>query len=76
MTEQLTNPPPGFDELSTEEQIEYVQELWNRISSDQEEVPVPDWHRQILRERLESTGDVPTDSWEDVRERLEGRQRE
>jgi putative addiction module component (TIGR02574 family) len=45
-------PPPGFDDLSVEEQIEYVSSLWDRIASQPEAVPVPDWHWKIIEERL------------------------
>jgi putative addiction module component (TIGR02574 family) len=45
-------PPPGFDDLSVEEQIEYVSSLWDRIASQPETVPVPDWHWKIIEERL------------------------
>lgn len=74
-TQPLPNPPPGFETLSKEEQIEYLQELWNQIASDEDEVPVPQWHREILRERLATKAREKTESWEDVRARLEGRSR-
>ena len=45
-------PPPGFDELPTDEKVRYVETLWNRIATTPDEVPVPDWHRQIVRDRL------------------------
>lgn len=45
-------PPPGFDELSMDEQVEYVQSLWDRIAANEERVPVPEWHRELIRERL------------------------
>ena len=52
MSSKVPFPPPGFDELSTDDQIEYLQDLWDRISSDPDEVSVPDWHKEILEERL------------------------
>lgn len=52
MSQTLPLPPPGFDALSVEEQIDYVQSLWDHIAARPEEVPVPDWHREILAERL------------------------
>jgi putative addiction module component (TIGR02574 family) len=52
MSSQLQMPPPGFEELSVEEQIEYVQMLWDYIASSPNNVPVPDWHKEILEERL------------------------
>jgi putative addiction module component (TIGR02574 family) len=54
MSQALPIPPPGFDALSVDEQIDYVQSLWDHIAARPEEVPVPDWHREILVERLAS----------------------
>ena len=44
--------PPGFGELSTEEQIRYLQALWDRIVNSGQEVPVPESHLCIAEERL------------------------
>ena len=52
MSQASPLPPPGFDALSIEEQIDYVQSLWDHIAVRPEDVPVPDWHREILAERL------------------------
>ena len=43
--------PPGFDDLSVEEKIAYVQSLWDRIAASPETIPLPDWHLEILDER-------------------------
>ncbi|WP_437739735.1 addiction module protein [Sorangium sp. So ce1504] len=34
------------------EEIEYVQALWERIAAREEEVPVPEWHSAVLDRRL------------------------
>jgi putative addiction module component (TIGR02574 family) len=52
MNHPVQLPPPAFDDLSVEEQIEYVQALWDRIAATEKQVPVPDWHPHILEERL------------------------
>lgn len=52
MARALPLPPPGFDELTVEEKLDYVQSLWNRIVSRPEDLAVPDWHRRIVGERL------------------------
>jgi putative addiction module component (TIGR02574 family) len=72
MSKPLPLPPLGFDDLSVEEQIEYVQSLWQRIAATPEQVAVPDWHRQVLDERLQDHEQNPNagDSWDVVRERL------
>jgi putative addiction module component (TIGR02574 family) len=65
-------PPPGFDELSPQEKLDYVQSLWDRILAKPEEILVPGWHLQLLGERLadyEADPEAGT-SWEEVREDL------
>ena len=52
MSHALQNPPAGFDDLPVDEQIDYVQNLWDRIAAREDQVPVPEWHREILEERL------------------------
>jgi putative addiction module component (TIGR02574 family) len=49
---QSAVPPPGFDELSPDEKLEYIQALWDHFSEHPADVPVPDWHRQVVAERL------------------------
>ncbi len=74
MGDTLPIPPPGFDELPVEEKLLYVEALWDWITAAPEEVGVPDWHRQLLSERL---ADYRNDrkagrSWREVREELLG----
>jgi putative addiction module component (TIGR02574 family) len=61
-------PPPGFDEMSVEDKIDYVQAPWDRINANEAEVPVPDWHREVLEERLADHRAHPDAGrpWEDV----------
>ena len=67
MSQTLELPPPGFDSLSIEEQIDYVQSLWNHISARPEEIPVPDWHKKILAERVAShrSGEGEVKLWDE-----------
>jgi putative addiction module component (TIGR02574 family) len=72
MDHRLPIPPPGFDELPVEEQVQYVGALWDRIAAAPEEVGVPDWHRQLLRERLAEYRSDPSAGrpWREVRDEL------
>ena len=72
MADTLPIPPPGFDELPVEEKVLYVEALWDRITATPEEVSVPDWHRQLLSERLaEYRGDLRAGRpWREVRDEL------
>lgn len=65
-------PPPGFDELSADEKLEYVQALWESVSERPEDVPVPDWHRRVVAERLAAHrgGEASARPWSEVREDL------
>jgi putative addiction module component (TIGR02574 family) len=72
MAQPLTVPPPGFDDMTVEDKIDYVQALWDRIAASPESVPVPDWHAKLIDERLTDLEANPQDSvpWEEVRDEL------
>ena len=72
MTNKLPLPPPGFDDLPVEDKIDYVQSLWDRIAARPDQVPVPEWHRQVLDERLATHEANPAAArpWQDVRDEI------
>jgi putative addiction module component (TIGR02574 family) len=76
MSQPVPLPPPGFDELSVDEKIDYLQSLWDRIAATPETVPVPEWHREILAQRLTDLEPNPDagDDWDVVPERLRRKQ--
>ncbi len=59
MTAAARQLPPGFDELSVDEQIAYVQFLWERIAPRVDQHPVPPEHHAILDERMKELEDNP-----------------
>ena len=69
MGNPLPLPPLGFDDLNVDEQVEYVQGLWDRIAAKADRVPVPEWHRDILEERLHDLEANPDAGrpWEQVK---------
>jgi putative addiction module component (TIGR02574 family) len=58
--------------MSVEDKIDYVQSLWDRIAANEAQVPVPEWHREILAERMEAYRANPEQgrSWEEVEAEL------
>lgn len=72
MAQPLPNPPPGFDDLSVEEKIEYLQSLWDRVTATADELPVPDWHRKIIDKRLAEIRSDPDSAvcWETARDEI------
>ncbi len=75
MPRALPLPPPGFDALPVDEQIEYVQSLWDRIAASVDQVPLQLWQQALLEERLSAHRRAPEDSqpWQDVIDRIQGR---
>ena len=72
MATNLPLPPPGFDDLSVDDQIDYIQSLWDRIVAEPDQVPVPDWHRQVIRQRMADQENSPSEGqpWEEVRDEI------
>jgi putative addiction module component (TIGR02574 family) len=73
MSHKVPFPPPGFDELSIEEQVEYAGALWDHVTSDPDRVPTPEWHKELLEERLARNGSNTSEgiSWEDFEKKLD-----
>jgi putative addiction module component (TIGR02574 family) len=55
--------------LPQEERIELLGDAWDVIAASPDEVPVPEWHLDVLEKRL-ADPDPQYLSWEEVRERL------
>ena len=70
---QLPLPPPGFDELPVEDQISYVQSLWDRIAAARDLVPLQEWQERILDERLAAHHESPQAArpWREIMARVE-----
>jgi putative addiction module component (TIGR02574 family) len=71
-------PPLGFDDLSADEKLDYIHELWGHFADHPEHVPVPDWHRSVVSERLATyrRGEMTTRPWSEIREELLSRLRD
>jgi hypothetical protein len=68
--------PAGFEKLNKEQQIDYVQQLWDLILAVPDQIPVPDWHINIINERVSSQNTANLISWTDVKQRLQNKYRE
>jgi putative addiction module component (TIGR02574 family) len=64
--------PAGFDDLSPDEKIEYIQGLWERVVAHPEEVPAEDWQGELVTERLAAyrSGETTTRPWRKIRDDL------
>jgi putative addiction module component (TIGR02574 family) len=64
--------PPGFSDLSSLEQIRYVQALWDQIAERGDDLPVPESHLDLAEERLADYHRDPTGAYSayDIFDRL------
>lgn len=70
MSSEVPFPPPGFDELSIEEKVEYVNKLGDRIPPMPDDISDPDI--AFIEERLayyEKNG-MEEISWEELKKEL------
>jgi hypothetical protein len=74
MTTFVPFPPPGFDDLSVDEKSEYLELVLNRIATTSEMLPVPEWCREVISERLRDLESNPSsgDTWAVAQKRLRG----
>ena len=70
--------PPDFDKAPNDQRIAYVQQLWDRIASDPASIPIPEYHKRILDERLDDYHNNPQSGrpWGEVRDQLLAKLRE
>ncbi len=66
---------PQISELSTEDKIVLVEELWDSIREDIEKLPIPDSHKRLLDERFEKHKEHPNDvmTLDELKQRIEKR---
>ena len=59
-------------ELPPEDRIDLAVEIWDSLSA--KDIPVPDWQRDLIRERLAELEGVDSEDrstpWSEVRERV------
>jgi putative addiction module component (TIGR02574 family) len=56
-------------QLSPEQKLDLIEALWDSLSP--ENVPTPDWHRELLAERRANEDADLGDTWDVVRARIE-----
>ncbi len=59
--------------LPPDERIEFLGDAWDAIAASPVQVPVPEWHLDVLKKRL-ADPDPKYVPWDEVRERLKGSQ--
>ena len=73
MNKHLT--PDELRELSVDERLRLIQELWDSLDAEGDDLPMPDWHRVEVDKRLDAldSGASVGSSWDDVHRRITGK---
>ena len=56
--------------LPPAERIQLIEDAWESLAASPEGVPVPDWHRELLEERLADPTEVGVHTWDEVKARV------
>lgn len=61
-----------LDQMTVEEKLCALEALWEDLSRDEKQVPVPQWHKDVLaeRERLMRQGKARFIDWETAKKRI------
>lgn len=61
-----------LDEMSVEDKLQVMEALWEDLSRHPEDIPVPEWHGQILQEReaARARGEDALEDWEQAKRRI------
>jgi putative addiction module component (TIGR02574 family) len=65
----------AVEQMSTAEKIALMERLWDDLSRRPEELTSPEWHGQVLAERIAAVREGRTDfvDWGDAKKRLNDR---
>src|SRR5688500_16549052 len=53
-------------QLPPDQRLQLVEDIWESLAMSPSDVPVPDWHRQLLDERLADPQEQPSRTWDEV----------
>jgi putative addiction module component (TIGR02574 family) len=56
-----------LDTMSVEEKLATIEEIWESLAANPDDIPSPAWHRDILEARLRDT----EDGWDDLETAME-----
>jgi hypothetical protein len=62
-----------LDQMTVEEKLRLIEQIWEDLRKKEEDIPVPDWHLEVLRERerLLAEGKTRYIPWEQAKKELD-----
>ncbi len=73
----MATPAIEIEKLGVDERLDLIEALWESLAGDPSQIPVPDYHKAVLDERLDEidAGDDAGIPWDEVLERVRKRLR-
>ncbi len=64
-----------LEQMTVKEKLQVMEELWRDLSCNQNQIPIPQWHKDILdrREKLVKEGKATFVDWETAKKRIADR---
>ena len=61
-----------LDTMTIDEKLRVMEEIWADLRSKPDNIPSPDWHRDVLnaRERKHTDGSITYNDWTAAKERI------
>ncbi|MEA1969110.1 MAG: addiction module protein [Thermodesulfobacteriota bacterium] len=68
-------PTLPLEKTTVKEKLQTMEKLWNDLCCDQNQIQVPQWHKEILdrREKLVKEGRATFVNWETAKKRIADR---
>lgn len=65
----------SLDQMTIKEKLQIMEELWRDLCSNKDQIPVPQWHKDLLDNREEALkkGQARFLDWETVKKRIADR---
>jgi len=65
----------SFSQLSLEQKLDLMENLWADLTRDEKKLESPAWHKAVLRDREEAfkAGKVIASDWEKAKKRIKKR---
>lgn len=68
-------PTLPLEKMTVQEKLQVMEEIWSDLCCNQNHIPVPQWHKDILdkREKLVKEGKATFVDWETAKKRIADR---
>jgi putative addiction module component (TIGR02574 family) len=72
---KMSDKPASVFDLSPAEKLQLIEDLWDDLSSNPDDVPIHDWQKEELDRRYANFKNAPGSglTWEEVVERIRSR---